>query len=263
MAKFTNDLSLYLTMIQHEEELEAIHEKYTRQRKEIHTKTIFTTGCFVAGSTISIAQSKPAIFILTLAAVGVCNSVYDLYLKNKALKPYKIDYTDPSNINYRKLAKLHREQDRYNGKLRHVAPYRFELEDKEEIEEEFGYSSDNDLPVHFLEQELVPSRVLREYELYSKRYEVPELTITEETLTTFVTRFAELLKKVNQSHRIYHYTSEYMRRLLAKGIVNYWDTISLDTLLEHIDIFEQIELSKEDIEEFKNQFEAEKSKKLK
>ena len=65
------------------------------------------------------------------------------------------------------------------------------------------------------------------------------------------------------SHRIYHYTSEYLNRLLAKGIINYWDTISLDTLLEHIDIFEQIEISKEDIEEFKNEFKEEPKKKLK
>ena len=54
-----------------------------------------------------------------------------------------------------------------------------------------------------------------------------------------------------------------MKRLLAKGIINYWDTISLNTLLEHIDIFEQIELSEQDIVEFKNQFKEEKTKKLK
>ena len=54
-----------------------------------------------------------------------------------------------------------------------------------------------------------------------------------------------------------------MKRLLAKGIINYWDTISLDTLLEHIDIFEQIEISKEDIEAFKNEFKEEPKKKLK
>ena len=65
------------------------------------------------------------------------------------------------------------------------------------------------------------------------------------------------------SHRIYNYTSEYMKRLLAKGIINYWDTISLDTLLEHIDIFEQLEISKEDIEAFKNEFKEEPKKKLK
>lgn len=263
MAKFTNDLSLYLTMIQHEESIEAINNKYQRQSKELCVKAGITTGCVVASSTIAISQGKPELLFLTLATLAIGNSVYNLYTRHKKLKPYKIDYNNLENIDYRKLAKSQREEARYNAKLHHVSPYRFELEDKEEIEEEFGYPSDNDLPIHFLEQELVPARVLHEYELYSKRYEVPTLEISEEDLTTFVTRFAELLKKVNLSHRIYHYTSEYMKRLLAKGIINFWDTISLDTLLEHIDIFEQIDLSAQDIVEFKNHFKEEKTKKLK
>ena len=35
MAKFTNDLSLHITMIQHEEAIEAINNKYQRQSKEL------------------------------------------------------------------------------------------------------------------------------------------------------------------------------------------------------------------------------------
>lgn len=263
MAKFTNDLSLHITMIQHEEAVEAINNKYQRQSKELCVKAGITTGCVVATSTVAISQGKPELLFLTLATLAISNSVYNLYSRHRKLKPYKVDYNDLENIDYRKLARSHREEDRYKGNLRHISPYRFELQDKEEIEEEFGYSSDNDLPIHFLEQELVPSRVLHEYELYSKRYEVPTLNISEEVFTDFVNKLSNLLKKVNMSHRIYHYTSEYMKRLLAKGIINYWDTISLDTLLEHIDIFEQIEISKEDIEAFKNEFKEEPKKKLK
>jgi hypothetical protein len=39
MAKFTNDLSMELSMVQHEEILESLTSKYTRQRKEILVKT--------------------------------------------------------------------------------------------------------------------------------------------------------------------------------------------------------------------------------
>lgn len=263
MAKFTNDLSFHLTMIQHEELLESINAKFERQRKEMFVKLGVLTGTIVASSTISISEQKPEVFLLTLASLAIGNSIFDMVTKHRKLKPYKVDLNNLENIDYRKLAKSHREQDRYDGKLRTIAPYRFELENKEEIEEEFGYSSDNDLPIHFLEQDLVPQQVLHEYDMYSKRYEVPTLNITEEQLTTFVNNLSELLKKVNLSHRIYHYTSEYLKRLLSKGIINYWDEISLDTLLEHISIFEQLELSKEDIETFKESFKLqEKAKKL-
>ena len=182
MAKFTNDLSFDLTMIQHEEILESMNTKYARQRKEMAVKTGIITGAIVATSTIAIRGDKPEVLLLTMASLAIVNSLYNLYIQNKKLKPYKIDYENLDNIDYRALAKSQRERDRYNGKLTHTAPYRYERKDKEEIEEEFGYKSDNDLPIHFLEQHLVADRVLHEYELYSKRYEVPELNISKEVL---------------------------------------------------------------------------------
>lgn len=264
MAKFTNDLSFHISIIQHEEIIEAMNEKYRRQRKEMCIKTAVVTGSVVATSTIAMHQDKPEVFILTMASLAIANSLYNLFIQNRKLKQYKIDYKNLSNIDYRELAKSQRERDRYNGKLKHNAAYRYELEDKEEIEEEFGYSSDNDLPIHFLELELVPDRVLHEYEMYAKRYDVPELKIDKQTMIEFTNKLSELLKKVNLSHRIYHYTSEYLKRLLAKGIVNYWDEITLDTLLSHMDIFTNVELTEEDIKQFQESFpKEEKTKKLK
>ena len=105
MAKFTNDLSLYLTLIQHEEAIEAINNKYQRQSKELCVKTGITTGCVVASSTIAISQGKPELLLLTLGTLAIGNSVYNLYVRHKKLKPYKIDYNNLENINYRKLAK--------------------------------------------------------------------------------------------------------------------------------------------------------------
>ena len=264
MAIFNNDLSLHITAIEHEEIMESIYERTRRQNKEMSVKTGIATGAIVASSTISLNQGHPEILLATLGVLVVSNTLYNLYIKNKHLKPYKVDYSDIKNIDYRKLAKEQRERARYEGKLTFTSPYRYELENKEEIEEEFGHPGDNELPVHFLEQELVPSRVLHEYELYSKRYQVPTLTITEEELTIFVNKFSELLKKVNMSHRIYHYTSEYFKRLITKGIINYWDEITLDTLLNELDIFLGIDLAQEDIEEFRQSYKpVENTKKLK
>ncbi len=263
MAIFTNDLSAHITLIQHEEMLESLNAKYKRNGKEMAIKTGIVTGAVVASSTIAVQTNHPEVMLLTMCTLAIANHLYDLYIKNKKLKPYKIDYKNINNIDYRQIAKSHRENDRYNGKLTFTSPYRYELQDKEEVEEEFGYSSDNDLPSHFLEQQLVPSRMIREYELYSKRYQVPTLNITEEQLTIFINKLVELLKKVNLSHRIYYYGSEYMKRLIAKGIINYWDEINFQTILDHMDIFTNIELSENDIQEFKKQFELQdKTKKL-
>ena len=88
--------------------------------------------------------------------------------------------------------------------------------------------------------------------------------VDKETLVEFTNQFYKLLKKVNMSHRIYYYTSEYFRRLTSKGIINYWDEITLDTLINNIDIFTSIELTEEDIKSFKESFKKEeKTKKLK
>ena len=66
------------------------------------------------------------------------------------------------------------------------------------------------------------------------------------------------------SHRIYHYTSEYFKRLVSKGIINYWDEITLDTLLNELDIFLGIDLELTDIEEFRQSYKTEdNTKKLK
>ena len=264
MAKFTNDLSFHISMIQHEEIMESINEKYSRQRKEMCVKTAIVTGSVVSSSTIAMQQEKPEVFLLTMASLAIANSFYNLFIQNRKLKPYKIDYNNLDNIDYRKLAKSHRERDRYHGKLTHNAAYRYELENKQEIEEEFGYPSDNDLPIHFLELELVPDRVIHEYEMYALRYQVPELKIDKDTIVEFTNKLSELLKKVNMSHRIYHYTSEYFRRLIVKGIINYWDEITIETLINNIDIFMNLELTEEDINKFKESFtKEEKSKKLK
>ncbi len=264
MAKFTNDLSFELSLVQHEEIIEAINNKYKRQSKELPIKMGIFTGTMVSSTHIAITQDKPLLVIGTGAVLALSYSLYNLYIQNKHLKPYKLDLSNPQDIDFRALAKEQRERDRYNGKLTHTAPYRYELEEKEEIEEEFGHESDNDLPIQFLEQELVPARIIREYELYSKRYETPELKLSQVDIEEFVTRFSELLKKVHLSHRIYYYTSNYFKRLISKGIINYWDEITLDTLLNNLYIFEGIDLTKEDIQEFINNYpKQENSKKLK
>lgn len=258
MAKFTNDLTYYISIIQHEEMLDSINERFERQRKDSIIIIGLTTGAVVAAGTFGILANQPLAVLLGLASVGLTQSIYDLHQNRKYLNQ---SLTDLSNIDYRELARKQRERDRYKGKLKYKSSYSYELSTPEYIEEEFGHSSDNDLPVQFLEQHLVPERILREYELYSKRYNVPQLNISEDEIVDFVNKLSELLKKVNMSHRIYFYTSEYFKRLISKGIINYWDEITLETLLSQLEVFKRLELTDEDIKEFIGSFSKEKQSK--
>ena len=83
MAKFTNDLSMELSMVQHEEILESLTSKYTRQRKEMLVKTGILTGAIVASGTIGLAEGKPEVILITMATLGIANSLYNLYIQNK------------------------------------------------------------------------------------------------------------------------------------------------------------------------------------
>lgn len=261
MAKFTNDLTPYIDIIQYEEIVESLNERFRRQNKETLVKTGIVTGAVGVSSAIGIYQHNPLAILIAIGSVTIANSIYNLYIQHKHLNNHQIN---PDNIDFRELARSQRERARYKGELEYKSPYSYELSNPEYIEEEFGYSSDNDLPVQFLEQHLVPERVLREYNLYSKRYNVPILNITEEDLVYFVNKLSELLKKVNMSHRIYFYTSEYFRRLISKGIINYWDEINLETILSNLEVFQNLKLTEEDIQEFINSFSKEEnSKKLK
>ncbi len=261
MAKFTNDLAPYIDVIQYEEIIDSMNEKIRRQSKETLVKTGIITGAVVVSSAVGIYYHNPLAILITLGSAALTNSLYNLYIQQKHLKKYQINF---DNIDYRELAKSQREKSRYKGELKHKSSYSYEIDNPEYIEEEFGYSSDNDLPVQFLEQHLVPERVLREYNLYSKRYNVPTLNISEEDLVDFIDKLSDLLKKVNMSHRIYFYTSEYFRRLISKGIINYWDEITLETLLSNLEVFQNLELTEADIHEFINSFSKEEnSKKLK
>ena len=258
MAKFTNDLAPYIDIIQYEEIVESLNERFRRQNKETLVKTGIVTGAVGVSSAIGIYQHNPLAILIAIGSVTIANSIYNLYIQHKHLNNHQIN---PDNIDFRELARKQRERDRYKGKLKYKSSYSYELSTPEYIEEEFGHSSDNDLPVQFLEQHLVPERILREYELYSKRYNVPQLNISEDEIVDFVNKLSELLKKVNMSHRIYFYTSEYFKRLISKGIINYWDEITLETLLSQLEVFKRLELTDEDIKEFIGSFSKQKQSK--
>ena len=76
MAKFTNDLTLELTMIQHEEILESLTNKYNRQRKEMTVKTSILTGAIVASGAIGIAESKPEVILITMATITGADNIF-------------------------------------------------------------------------------------------------------------------------------------------------------------------------------------------
>ena len=140
-----------------------------------------------------------------------------------------------------------------NGKLVYNSPSNYYRQDPLEVDEEFGYPSDNDLPIHFLKKEEVPERLIREYELYNLKYELPELQIDQSELTTIIDIMENWLKKFTLSQRIYTYTSQYLSLLYAKGLINYWDEITINDFIKYLYIFESDDISITEIQNLKEQ----------
>lgn len=252
MAIFKNNLDSYITAVQTEEILASHAERFKRHNREMGLRLGITTGAIAATTYTAVHFDHPEFLALSFASIALVNSVFSLYNYHKLQKySYHIDYKNLDKIDYKALSRSLRERDRYKGKMEYVSPSRFYRKEIEEIEKSFGFESDNDLPVHFLPKDEVPAQVLDEYEMFNRKYDLPELKITEEELTIFVDKLEKWLKSKMLSHRIYFYTSEYFKRLLAKGLINYWDDLTTDKLTSYLDCFESLEYTEEEIAEFK------------
>lgn len=251
MGKFTNDLDSYIAIVQHHEMTEALVNKINNDRKDCIIRLSVSLGILATGATLAHTQGNPNIISFSLCTTIIANSLQSI-IKNRPRKTdYSIDFNHLDEIDFRALARSHRERDRRKGNLKYQSPSKFHRDKVEIIEEEFGYESDNDLPIHFLKKEDVPERLLREYDLYNLKYELPELTISESNLTTLVNIIEEWLKQFTLSQRIYYYTSQYLATLYAKGLINYWDEISINEFIENLYIFESDDISKDQIKKLK------------
>lgn len=249
MGIFKNDLDQCIELVQLLEMSESNTKAMIRHNKEILGTIGIATGAIAVSSYVSITYDKPEAMIIGLASLAMINSLYNLY-KNRPLKgSYKIDYKNLDNIDYRALRRSQRERDFYKGKLHHQSPSKFYKEDYQEVEESFGYESDNDLPIHFLIKEEVPERLIREYELFNFKYDLPELKVSETELTTFINILEEWLKPLLQAQRIYAYSSDYFKFLYSKGLLNYWDEITIEEIISHLYFFEKDDISLEAIKE--------------
>ena len=254
MGIFKNDLDSYISLIQTEEILESHHEQFKKHNREMGWRIGITTGAVAATSYTAAHYDKPELFILSFASVAIVNSVINLYnyhKLNKLFKPH--DYINLDELSYKEVARRNRDRAKYKGDLKYIPSYKFHRQNAEDIEKHFGYESDNDLPIHFLEKSLVSTQVLDEYDMFNKKYDLPILSISEDELKIFIDELEKLLKKKMLSHRIYFYTSEYFKRLLAKGLINYWDEISIKTLLDELYCLEKLEYTEEEIEAFKKE----------
>ena len=98
-------------------------------------------------------------------------------------------------------------------------------------------------------KEEVPSRLLREYDLYNLKYELPELKISETELTIFIDTLESWLRPLIQAQRIYAYSSDYFKYLYSKGLLNYWDEITIEEIINHLYFLEKDDISLEQIKE--------------
>ena len=252
MAVFKNNLDSYITAVQTEEILTSHAERFKRHNREMGLRLGITTGAIAATTYTAVHFDRPGLLALNFASIALVNSLFNLYNFHRLQKySYHIDYNNLDKIDYKAFSRSQREKNRYQGKMEYISPSRFYRKEIEEIEKNFGYDSANDLPIQFLPKDEVPTQVLDEYEMFNRKYDLPELKITEEELTIFVDKLEQWLKSKMLSHRIYYYTSEYFRRLLAKGLINYWDDLTTDKLISYLDCFESLEYTEEEISEFK------------
>ena len=160
MAIFKNNLDNEIELMQMEESFRASKEYFIRASKENTIKLSLMTGALIVGATISITQDKPETILLAAASCVIINSAHSLYSFHQKQKLwYPIDYDNLSNLDYKALKRNQRERDKHDGKVKNERPSSFYCENSEEIEEEFGHSGDNDLPVQFLEKNKVPKRI--------------------------------------------------------------------------------------------------------
>lgn len=251
MAIFNNDLDTEISVIQMEEMTEFHYKQLQKSNRRLNILLGLTTGAIVVGSTTTLTNNKPELLIAGIGCIGavsLVSTIYDTYQLRKLT--YKIDYNNLGNIDYKALQRSQRERKRYQGKLEYISPSHFYRSDYKEIETEFGYETDNNLPVQFLEKEKIPSQIIDEYEMFNQKYDLPELKISKAEIEVFINELETWLKIKSLSHRIYHYTSLYFKRILAKGLVSYWDTITLDELISELKAFEGLEYTEEEIKLF-------------
>lgn len=255
MAIFKNDLDLYISMIQTDEILESQNSRLKRHNKEMALCLAISTGAIATTTGIALHYDKPETLLINLVTIAIVKSLFNLYTFRKIDKlSYKMDYKNfelPTLEEYRKMLRSNREKARYLGSLKYQSASKYHRKNAEDIEFQFGFESDNNLPINFLEKEKVPNQVLKEYEMFNKKYELPELKVTEEELVIFISELENWLKTKTLSHRIYHYTSHYLKVLLAKGLINYWDEITTNTLTEYLKYIEPEEFTEEEVNEFK------------
>ncbi len=228
MALFTNDLREYIEIIQLDEMLSA----QTKRVRKNATKTYAYLTTVILSNSLGLGSylltDNPKYLYIGVGGVvisSLASVIYDEYQKRKYFKSIQ---NGSKNVMYERIG--------------YTAAYHFEKEEAEEINEQFGHESDNDLPIQFLEKELIRDRLIREYELYRKRYNLPELNITDEELDTYINQIEISTSKTPVAHRLFHHTREYFRLIIAKSILYNWEQINRNTLIENVDLFEILNL---------------------
>lgn len=249
MGKFVNNLDDYIELVQILEIKESHQQAFIRYNRQALAKLSLCTGAIATSAYFSILYQKPETIVIGLASMVLITSAFSLYNSRPLKSDYKIDYENLDKIDYKALKRSHRKREFYTGKLKYTSPQSLYRKDAENVSEYFGYESDNDLPIHFLKKEDVQPRLLREYDLYNLKYNLPELKISENELTIFIDTLESWLKPFIQAQRIYAYSSEYFKYLYAKGLLNYWDEITIEEIIYHLYILENDDISIDQIKQ--------------
>ena len=246
---FINDLDSKITIAELMEQRQMMRE-YTN--RNFAKTTAYMTA--LAVSTVSSALTDNpyfligggAIMVTSYAALKVKDAIFN-YQASKAMKEALLnqDVKVIKNIRYRLSF--------YQAKLKINSPSAYYLRETEIVKEPIETTIlEGPIPMAIFNPEETTNRLFYEYDLFHKKYDLPDLCIKKEEMTIFVDAIAQSLSSKNLPHRLYTYLTDYFQMILVKNLIRYNPQITINDLVNDLNLFTCIDFTEEEIEELKN-----------
>lgn len=248
---FKNDLDNEILRMQICDQREMMYER----TKAMTIRTYAALIPFAIGLSTCVIFDNPYFALLGLTGVGInafANTKPSLF--PRSYKTLLKEQMELEAGNWKALRRMQRKRDFQTGRLKinHADAYYNEC--KEEVEEKLEFPIlEGPIPMAILNEEETTQRLLHEYDLYNKKYDLPERTIKEQELEVFVNSIYQALKKKGLPHRLYTYLTEYFKQVLTRRLVDFEEDFRIEDLLRYLYLWEQVDFTKEEIEQIEAQ----------
>lgn len=243
---FTNDLDDEIILREITEENKYI-ERITRANIK---KSCIYIATILSGSLACTITQNPKYVIAGLATAG---GVYLIDKTKNLITQRIIDAQNMRDLKNGNINSIKRRNKQNHQKYRLEHPSAFYKKDNQDIEEEIdALILEGPFPMAIFDSEKTTERLLHEYELYNRKYDLPKKTFYYDELLIFVIEIQKTLEKKGLPHRLYTYLTSYFKYILVKCLVIYKEDFSLEDLIDSIDLFTNIDYLPEEIEELKN-----------